>query len=190
VPDNDDDLEAAVEAEWQAASERANAAARAGIFALVESRKSIRKRLQRERLEAEEAELRHLVLERERDEAERWNASAEPEQTTLAHEGGAPEKEWPRLALVEAVRMWQTRAHNGSQREIARQVTKKVREKIDEAELEQHKFETFTRPAMKLVVVAVKNGWLEWDSVKGLGVFGQFSTKPEWLPIPHRKPAP
>jgi hypothetical protein len=98
--------------------------------------------------------------------------------------GGAPLKLWPRLALSEATRMWMHRAHNGSRREIARQVTKRVRSEIAADELAERKFTTFTRGAMNLVVDAIADGLLEWDEEKGLGVISQFSATPEWLPIP------
>ena len=48
----------------------------------------------------------------------------------------------------------------------------------------------FTRDAMNLVVDAIDDGLLEWDTDRGLGVFRKFSATPEWLPIPHRKSAP
>jgi hypothetical protein len=119
--------------------------------------------------------------------------AARPKSTT-AHPGGAPLKEWPRLALTEATRMWVIGAHDHSRTEIAKQVTKKVLAECDEDELAEHGWSEqrpfkFGRPAMDLVVAAIDAGDLEWDRDKGLGVFRRFSASPEWLVIPRREAA-
>jgi hypothetical protein len=110
-----------------------------------------------------------------------------------AHPGGARHKEWPRLALEEATRMWTTGAHERSRNEIAKQVTKKVVAEWNEDDLVAHgwvrKPFKFTRSAMDLVVDAIDGGLLEWDARRGLGVFRKFSAAPEWLPIPRPEPA-
>jgi hypothetical protein len=110
------------------------------------------------------------------------------------HPGGAHFKEWPRLALEEATRLWLTGAYEGSRNEIAKQVTRKVITEWDDDDLVAHGWVTkpfkFTRDAMDLVVEAVGAGLLDWDAEKGRGVFRKFSATPEWLPIPRRKPAP
>jgi hypothetical protein len=69
--DPDDELEAAVEAEWQAENEHALEVNRhGGVFMFVSSRDTIRRRLQRERRERQEDELREIELERARRERE------------------------------------------------------------------------------------------------------------------------
>ncbi len=113
-------------------------------------------------------------------------------QTT--HPGGARLKEWPRLALEEAARLWVTGAHDGSRNEIARQVTKKVIAEWKPDDFVAHgwvgnKPFKFTPYAMNLVVKAVDDGLLAWDAERGLGVPRTFSATSEWLPIPRRKPA-
>jgi hypothetical protein len=132
-----------------------------------------------------EARIRELVDEAFAGEATR--------ATTTVHPGGARFKEWPRLALEEATRMWVEGAYEHSRNEIAKQVTKKVIADWDEDDMVAHGWDRkpfkFTRDAMDLVVDAIDAGDLEWDAEKGLGVFRKFSATPEWLPIPHRKPA-
>jgi hypothetical protein len=139
-------------------------------------------REQREKLEAER---RSLVVEALADEA--------TQAITAVHPGGARFKEWPRLALEEATRMWVEGAYEHSRNEIAKQVTKKVIADWDEDDLVAHGWDRkpfkFTRDAMDLVIDAIDAGDLEWDAKKGLGVFRKFSATPEWLPIPHRKSA-
>lgn len=139
----------------------------------------------RDELEKLEAERRSLVMEALADEA--------TQTTTAVHPGGARFKEWPRLALEEATRMWVEGAYEHSRNEIAKQVTKKVIADWDEDDLVAHGWDRkpfkFTRDAMDLVIDAIDAGDLEWDAEKGLGVFRKFSATPEWLPIPHRKPA-
>ncbi len=118
---------------------------------------------------------------------------AEPEHRR-GHPGGASLKEWPRLALEEATRLWVTGAYDRSQNEIARQVTKKVRAEWDADDLVAHNWVDkpfkFGRPAMDLVVDAIDAQLLEWNAKKGLGVLGKFSATPEWLPIPRANPLP
>jgi len=118
-----------------------------------------------------------------------WEATiGQPEPSSdRAHPGGAKWKLWPRLAIEEATRLWETNAYDRSQNEIAKQVTKTVIAKWDPADLEQHGWDKkpfkFGRTAI-LVVAAIDAGLLEWDSVKGLGVFRKFSATTEWLVIP------
>jgi hypothetical protein len=90
--------------------------------------------------------------------------------------------------------MWTTRAFEGSQNEIAKQVTETVITTLDPDELVAHgwikKPFRFSRDAMALVVDAVEHDLLEWDVDRGLGVLGKFSATPEWLAIPRRKTVP
>jgi hypothetical protein len=110
-----------------------------------------------------------------------------------AHPGGARFKEWPRLALEEATRMWVSGAHERSRNEIAKQVTKRVVADWDADDLVAHGWDAkpfkFTRDAMNLVVDAIGAGLLEWDADRGLGLFRKFSASPEWLAIPRPEAA-
>jgi hypothetical protein len=165
-----DDLEAAVEAEWQAENKAALEVLRSdsGGFTLPPSRDSIRARLLRERQQAEEAELRRLRLERERADAERRAVpELEPLETTQPAVAANRSEQSQKGRGLGAVA---TREANKAA-EIYLANRKLYDTLSDNGAYAVHKLYTDVQeePVLKRamvghLIVAIRNGWLLWDT--------------------------